>query len=119
MRYLVTLRIIFSRHESTSRMAQTTSKLPSFSSKIVSFVLTRGLTSDNTPRFHRGFIFDKKCLQLKFHDSVQFWKRPYKEDREKLFDFFTSFSQFLTSSQRSFQFQISFRLEILRVIIIL
>lgn len=68
------------------------------SSKIISFALTRGLTSDNTP-FVR-FIFDKKCL--KFHDSHNSGKPISRRYREKLFDFLTSFSQFLTSSQRSF-----------------
>lgn len=68
------------------------------SSKIISFALTRGLTSDNTP-FVR-FIFDKKCL--KFHDSHNSEKPISRRYGEKLFDFLTSFSQFLTSSQRSF-----------------
>lgn len=68
------------------------------SSKIISFALTRGLTSDNTP-FVR-FIFDKKCL--KFHDSHNSGKPISRRYGEKLFDFLTSFSQFLTSSQRSF-----------------
>lgn len=68
------------------------------SSKIISFALTRGLTSDNTP-FVR-FIFDKKCL--KFNDSHNSGKPISRRYGEKLFDFLTSFSQFLTSSQRSF-----------------
>lgn len=105
-RYLVATRIIFSRN---SWINEKWHKLRQNCASIVQKILQdsffqivlRGLTSDNTPRFHRGFIFDKKCLQLKFHDSRNSGKL-YQEDREKLFDFFTSFSQFLTSSQQSF-----------------